>query len=199
VIRDVVFDIGGVLLEWDPGRVYRPLIPDPAELARFFAEVCTSEWNETLDAGRPFDDAIASLAAEHPESADLVEHWRRQDDMIAGEVEGTAALVDRLRAARRPLYLLTNMPADVFAARRRRYELLRSFDGAVVSGEEGVVKPSAAIFAVLTHRFGLDPATTLFIDDAERNVAGAAALGFRTHHFVDAATLEEELERLGVL
>jgi 2-haloacid dehalogenase len=199
VIREVVFDIGGVLLEWDPGRVYRPLIPDPDARARFFAEICTSEWNETLDAGRPFDEAISTLAAQFPESAELVEQWRRQDDMIAGEVEGSAALVARLHDAGLPLYLLTNMPADVFAARQQRYELLRQFDGSVVSGEEGVLKPSAEIFAVLTKRFDLEPSTTLFIDDAERNVNAAAALGFRTHQFVDAPTLEGELEQLDLL
>jgi len=194
-----VFDIGGVLLEWDPGRVYRPLIPDPVELERFFAEVCTSEWNETLDAGRPFDEAYAELAARFPDQAELIHAWRRQDDMIAGEIADTVRLVGRLRASGRPLYLLTNMPSDVFRIRQARYPVLRQFDGWVVSGDEGVLKPSPEIFEVLTRRFDLDPAETLFIDDAERNVAGAAALGFRTHRFDDAASLERALVELGLL
>jgi 2-haloacid dehalogenase len=195
----VVFDIGGVLLEWDPGRVYRPLIPDPVELDRFFAEVCTTEWNETLDAGRPFDEACDALAEQFPDHAELIHAWHRQDDMIAGEIAGTVELVGRLRASERPLYLLTNMPADVFRSRRARYPVLRDFDGWVVSGEEGVLKPSPEIFEVLTRRYDLDPAETLFIDDAERNVAGAAALGFRTHRFVGPASLERELTELGLL
>jgi 2-haloacid dehalogenase len=198
-IRNVVFDIGGVLLEWDPGRVYRPLIPDPDERDRFFAEVCTPDWNETLDAGRPFDEACAELAARFPEQADLVHAWKRQDDMIAGEITGTVELVARLRAGGRPLFLLTNMPADVFRDRRERYPVLRQFDGWVVSGEEGVLKPSAEIFGVLTDRFGLDPAETLFIDDAARNVSGAAAVGFQTHRFVDPASLATALVGHGLV
>jgi len=198
-IRAVVFDIGGVLLEWDPGLVYRPLIPDPDERAWFLAEVCTPDWNESLDAGRSFDEACAELATRFPDHADLVPHWRRQDEMIAGEVAGSGALVSRLRGKGRRLYLLTNMPADVFHARRGRYEVLRQFDGWVVSGEEGVLKPSAEIFAVLTARYALDPAESLFVDDAERNVAGAAAAGFQTHRFVDAPTLEADLVARGLL
>ncbi len=198
-IRDVVFDIGGVLLEWDPGRVYRPLIPDPVELGRFFTDVCTSDWNETLDAGRPFDEACDELAARFPDQAELVHAWRRQDEMIAGEIAGSVELVARLRALGRPLYLLTNMPADVFRDRLERYPVLRQFDGWVVSGEEGVLKPSAEIFEVLTRRYDLDPRATLFVDDAERNVVGAEALGFRTHRFVDAPTLARVLADHGLL
>jgi 2-haloacid dehalogenase len=198
-IRNVVFDIGGVLLEWDPARVYRPLIADPVELERFFAEVCTSEWNETLDAGRPFDEACDELAAQFPDQADLVQAWRRQDDMVAGEIAGTVELVARLRAAGRPLYLLTNMPSDIFRHRRERYAVLRQFDGWVVSGEEGVLKPSPEIFDVLINRYGLEPRETLFVDDAERNVVGAEAVGFMTHRFVDPPALARVLADHGLL
>ena len=189
----VVFDIGGVLLEWDPRLVYRDLLPHPGDLDRFLAEVCTPEWNATLDAGRPFDEACEALAARHPDRADLIHAWKRQDEMIAGEIAGTAEVVDRLHAAGTPLYLLTNMPADVFAARRRRYPVLQRFDGAVVSGEEGVLKPSAEIFAILRDRYALDPATTLFVDDMDANVDGARAAGFLAHRFVDAPALAAEL------
>jgi 2-haloacid dehalogenase len=196
-IRAVVFDIGGVLLEWDPRLLYRDLLPDPADLDRFLAEICTPEWNATLDAGRSFDEACDDLATRHPDHAELIHAWKRQDEMIAGEVVGTAELVARLHHAGVPLYLLTNMPAEVFAARRRRYPVLRLFDGAVVSGEEGVLKPSAEIFAILRSRYGLDPATTLFVDDMEVNVAGARAAGFLAHRFVDAADLAAVLREHG--
>jgi len=194
----VVFDIGGVLLEWEPGLVYRELIPDPAKREWFLAEVCTPEWNALLDAGRPFDEACAELAARHPAHAHLVQAWRRQDDMIAGEIGGTAELVSGLRDRGVPLYLLTNMPADVFAARREQYPVLRQFDGAVVSGEEGVLKPSPEIFARLRDRYRLDPAATLFVDDADVNVRGGRAAGFRAHHFVDPPTLAFELRAHGL-
>jgi 2-haloacid dehalogenase len=198
-VKNVVFDIGGVLLEWDPRRVYRDLIPDRAELDRFLAEVCTPEWNATLDAGRSFDDACAELAARLPDQAERVHAWKRQDEMIAGEVPGTAALVQRLRDRHVPLYLLTNMPVDVFRARQARYDVLRRFDGAVVSGEDGVLKPSAPIFQRLADRYALVPGETLVVDDAEVNVRGAHDAGFQAHRFVDAATLAATLNDLGLL
>lgn len=198
MVTAVVFDIGGVLLEWDPKLVYRDLLPDPADLDRFLTEICTPEWNATLDAGRPFDEACAELAARHPGHAPLIHAWKRQDEMIAGEVAGTAALVARLGDAGVALYLLTNMPAHVFAARRARYQVLQRFDGAVVSGEEGVLKPSPEIFALLRDRYRLDPGTTLFVDDQEANVAGARATGFLAHRFVDGPGLAAALRNHGL-
>ncbi len=192
----IVFDIGGVLLEWDPRLVYRDRL-DPGELDRFLAEVCTPEWNATLDAGRAFHEACDELAARFPEQAELIHAWKRQDEMIAGEIAGTAELVTRLRDGGVPLYLLTNMPADVFAARRARFGVLSLFDGAVVSGEEGVLKPSAEIFARLRDRFALVPGQTLFVDDAEANVRGARAAGFLAHRFVDPPTLAAALRDHG--
>jgi 2-haloacid dehalogenase len=198
-VRNVVFDIGGVLLAWDPRLLYRSLIPDPEELDWFLAEVCTMEWNSELDAGRSFDEACGDLARRHPDHAELVHAWKRQDEMIAGEIEGTVEIVRRLRDRGVPLHLLTNMPADVFESRREAYQVLRLFDGAVVSGEEGVLKPSAEIFDRLLGRFALDPAETLFVDDAEINVEGARRAGLRAHRFVDPPTLAAELGQLGLL
>jgi 2-haloacid dehalogenase len=194
----VVFDIGGVLLEWDPGLVYRTLIPDPEERQWFLSEVCNPEWNATLDAGESFDEACDALAARFPEHRALIHAWKRQDDMVAGEIAGTAEIVARLRAGGTPLYLLTNMPADVFASRCRRFPVLRQFDGAVVSGEEGVLKPSPEIFARLRDRFDLVPAETLFVDDVEINVVGARAAGFLAHRFVDPLDLTQALTKLGL-
>lgn len=196
-MRAVVFDIGGVLLDWDPRSFYARLVPDPAELDRFLTEICTPGWNASLDAGRPFDEACDELAARHPAHAELIHAWKRQDEMVRGEIAGTAVLVDRLRALGTPLYLLTNMPAGVFAARRARYPVLQRFDGAVVSGEEGVLKPSAEIFARLIGRYRLDPPRTLFVDDAEVNVAGARVAGLAAHRFVDAPTLAACLREHG--
>jgi len=198
-LRNVVFDVGGVLIDWDPRHLYRGLIDDEAELERFLAEVCTMEWNLTIDAGRSFDEACGELAALHPAQADLVHAWKRQDEMVAGEIPGTAGLVRRLRAERTPLFLLTNMPVDVFASRRARFDVLREFDGAVVSGEEGVLKPSPEIFGRLADRFDLVPGETLFVDDNEGNVDAARAAGFAAHHFVGAPALEAALVDAGLL
>ena len=188
-----------MLLDWDPRRVYRELIPDPAALDWFLAEVCTMEWNAALDAGRPFGEACAELAAQWPDHAELVHAWERQDEMVAGEVPGVADLVRQLRHAGVPLFLLTNMPADIFAARRRTYDVLGLFDGAVVSGEEGVLKPSAEIFDRLARRYRLAPPETLFFDDQEANIRGARAAGFRAHGFVDAPALAAALGAHGLL
>lgn len=198
-VRAVLFDIGGVLLDWDPRHLYRQLIDDPDEMERFLAEVCTAAWNATLDAGRSFDEACAELAAEHPERADLINAWKRQADMIAGEVPGTTAIVDRLADRGVPRYLLTNMPAAVFDERQATYRVLQRFDGAVVSGRDGVMKPTQEAFAFVAGRFALDPATTLFIDDSAGNVDGARAAGYVAHHFTGAAALESELRSLGLL
>ena len=186
-------------LHWDPRHLYRQLIADEGEREWFLAEVCTTAWNLALDAGRPFDEACAALEDEHPGHADLIRAWRRQDEMVAGEVPGTAELVRRLRETGVPLFLLTNMPADVFRARRERYAVLEGFAGAVVSGEEGVLKPAAEIFTVLTTRFGLDPAETLFVDDSPGNVAGARDAGLQAHQFTDAAALAGALSTLGLI
>jgi 2-haloacid dehalogenase len=198
-VTSVVFDVGGVLLDWDPRRLYRSLIPDEAELDRFLTDVCSPAFNAELDAGRSFDDACTELAERHPDHAELIHAWKRQDEMVGGEIPGVADLVRRLRLRGVPRYLLTNMPTDVFAARATAFPILGEFQGAVVSGAEGILKPSPAIFALLAARFGLVPAETLFIDDAEVNVAGARAAGYEAHRFVDAATLEAELLRLGLL
>lgn len=189
----VVFDIGGVLLEWDPERLYRQLIPDATERRWFLDHVCTPAWNGELDAGGPFDLACDELARRFPDHADAIHAWKRQDEMIVGEIPGTASVVEALRQQGVPLYLLTNMPTDVFQARRQRYAVLRQFDGAVVSGEEGVLKPSAEIFARLTQRFDLVPERTLFVDDMLVNVEGARAAGYLAYHFTNATALAEAL------
>ncbi len=198
-VRAVVFDIGGVLLDWDPRHLYRTLLPDEAAIDRFLAEVCTGEFNAELDAGRPFDDACAELAGRHPDQAELIHAWGRQADMIAGEIEGTAALVDRLVDRGVPLYLLTNMPRWVFDERVAAYPVLQRFSGAVVSGDEAVLKPDAAIYELVLSRFGLAAGETLFVDDRPGNVTAAEALGFAGHPFVDAPTLGRALVELALL
>jgi 2-haloacid dehalogenase len=198
-IRAVVFDIGGVLLDWDPGYLYRTLIDDEAEVERFLAAVCTTEFNAELDAGRDVDEACAELAERHPGQAELIHAWKRQAEMIGGEIAGTAAVVDRLVDAGVPRYLLTNMPRWVFDERVAAYPVLQRFDGAVVTGDEGILKPDPAVFELVLARFGLVAGETVFVDDRRDNVAAAEALGLVGHVFVDAPTLERALGELGVL
>ena len=198
VIRTVVFDIGGVLLDWNPRHLYRRLIADDTERERFLTEVCTPAWNAELDLGRSFDEACDELAARFPDQAELIHAWKRQDEMVAGVIPGMPELVERVQAAHVPRYLVTNMAAKDFRDRVERYPILQAFDGAVVSGDEGLAKPSAEIFGLLVSRFDVEPAESLFVDDTEANVRGAEAVGFRAHHFTDAASLAEVLEAHGL-
>ncbi len=196
----VVFDIGKVLVEWDPRHLYRDLIPDEAAMERFLAEVCTPAWNLEQDRGRPWEGAIADLSARFPDQAPLIrafrEHWIR---MVPGFVPGTVDLLEALRARGVPLYAITNFAADTFEECLQHFPLLGQFRDIVVSGREGIVKPDPAIFRLLLERNGLDAARCLFIDDSAANVRGAEAVGMRAHHFRDAATLEAELRALGLL
>ena len=199
-IDTVVFDIGKVLIEWDPRHLYRDLIAEEAVMERFLAEVCTPAWNLEQDRGRPWAEAIADLSARFPDQAHLVrafrEHWIR---MVPGFVPGTVDLLEALRARGVPLYAITNFAADTFEECLRHYPVLGRFQDIVVSGREGILKPDPAIYRLLLDRNGLDAARCLFIDDSAPNVRGAQAVGMRAHHFRDAATLETALHDLGLL
>ncbi|MCU1374518.1 MAG: family phosphatase [Actinomycetia bacterium] len=192
-LTTVVFDLGGVLVDWDPRHLYRQVLADDDEVERFLAEVCTWEWHTQHDLGRPMAETIPELAALHPEHAAAIALWReRYHDMVAGEVPGTAEVVRELHAAGVRLLVLSNMPADVLHV-LDGFEWLGLFDAVVVSGREGVIKPDPAIYRILVDRHGVDPATAAFIDDRPENVAAATDLGFRGIHFTDAAALRREL------
>ena len=199
-IDAVVFDIGGVLLDWDPRHLYRKLFDDEDAMNRFLEEVCTLEWHAAHDLGAPFQVSCARLAAQHPEHAELIWAWgRRSEEMVAGPIDGT---VDILRALRRRglrCYALTNMEAETYPRRLERYEFLRWFDGTVVSSAEGVAKPDPEIFTRLLQRFGLTAETTLMIDDNPSNVAAAAALGMPAIRFESPDQLRRRLVRAQVL
>lgn len=196
----VVFDLGGVLVDWDPRYLYRRLFDDPDEMESFLAEVTTAEWNAHQDAGRPWAEAIELLVAEHPERRELIEAFhRRWPEMLAGEIEGTVDVLAELRAAGVRLVALSNWSAEMFPVARARFDFLHWFEGIVISGDVGVNKPDRRIFQHLVERFSLEPAATLFIDDSPANVAAATALGFRAIQFTDALASRRELVRVGLL
>jgi 2-haloacid dehalogenase len=196
----VVFDLGGVLVEWDPRHLYRQLFDDPDEMESFLSEVTTAEWNAHQDAGRPWDEAVEVLTAEHPERRELIEAFhRRWPEMLAGEIPGTVDVLADLRAAGVRLVALSNWSAETFPVARERFDFLAWFEGIVISGEVGVIKPDRRIFEHLAEQFGIEPAEALFIDDSSANVDAATALGFRAIQFTDATALRRELVRLGLL
>jgi 2-haloacid dehalogenase len=199
-IDAVIFDIGGVLLDWNPRYLYRKLIDDEAAMERFLSEVCTMEWHEDNDRGVPFEVTCARLAAEHPQDAELIWAWgQRTEEMVSGPIEGTVEILSELRDRGVRLYALTNMEAHTYPLRRERFAFLRWFEGTVVSSDEGIVKPDPRIFRLLLERYGLDAASTLLIDDSARNVEAARALGMPTVHFRSPEALRQALEEAGVL
>ena len=193
-VEAVVFDLGGVLIDWDPRYLYRKLLADEAAMEEFLATVCTPEWNAEQDRGRPFAEGVAELAGRHPEHAvAIAAYHERWPEMVAGDVPGTVEVLADLRAAGVPLYALTNWSAETFAITRPRFEFLDWFCGLLVSGEEGIAKPDPAIFRLLLDRFGLDPAATFFVDDSEANVATARELGIDAVRFTGPRRLRREL------
>jgi 2-haloacid dehalogenase len=199
-IDAVVFDVGGVLLDWDPRHLYRKLFDDEQEMERFLAELCTVEWHAQHDRGVPAEQSCAELAAEHPEYAELIHAWsQRTEEMIAGTIDGSIEILRELKDAGIRCYALTNMEAETYPLRAARYEFMSWFDGTVVSAHEGVIKPEREIFERLLTRYGLEPARTLMIDDSRRNVEAAAGLGMQTVHYTSPAQLRGELERFGLL
>ena len=193
-VKAVVFDLGGVLIDWDPRYLYRKLLADEAAVEEFLATVCTPEWNAELDRGRPFAEGVAELVERHPEhAAAIAAYHERWPEMVAGDIPGTVEVLAELRAAGVPLYALTNWSAETFAITRGRFEFLEWFDGLLVSGEERVTKPDPAIFQLLLDRFGLDPTATVFVDDSEANVAAARRLGFDAIRFTGHEELRREL------
>jgi len=197
----VVFDVGGVLLQWDPRHLYRKLFAgDDAAMEHFLGNVCTEEWNERQDAGRTFADAAAELLPAHADKAHLIHAFgRRFDEMIPGAIEETVDILRELKRAGVPLYAVTNWSAETFPSAQNRFDFFAEFDGIVVSGEEGVIKPDPRIFRILLDRYDIPAHAAVFIDDNPANADAATNLGIHGIHFRSAAELRRELVALGLL
>jgi len=199
-IDAVVFDVGNVLVRWDPRNLYRSLIPDRAEREEFLASVCTEAWNHRADLGERFDDLVDELVAAHPERRELITAYRdRWSDMLGEPVTEAVALLTELRAAGVPVYALTNFSVETWPQAVRRYPFLDDFDGVVMSGRERVAKPDPAIYRLLVERYHLAPSRTFFTDDKQVNVDAARAAGLVAERFTDGAVLRRQLVTLRVL
>ncbi|MDG4893825.1 MULTISPECIES: HAD family phosphatase [unclassified Mesorhizobium] len=199
-IRHIVFDIGKVLVHYDPDIPFSRLIPDAGERKWFFDNVCTSAWNLEQDRGRTWEEAEALLIAEHPGHAENIRNFRRYwHEMAPHAYEDSVALLENLIDDGRDVTLLTNWASDTFREARARFPFLEKPRGVTVSGDIGLIKPDRAIYDHHVASFGLDPAASLFIDDSQKNVDGAKAAGWRAVLFTDAPTLKADLERLGIV
>ena len=199
-VAAVVWDLGGVLIGWDPRRLYRALLPEH-EVEPFLAEIGFAEWNHAQDAGRPFAEGIAELAARFPHRAELIAAYpQRYDRTLTGAIEPAVQALAELRdQARVRLLALTNWSAETFHHAEQRYGFLTWFEGILVSGREGLAKPDPRIFALLAERFGLDAGRTLFLDDSAANVAAAQAAGWQAVQVTDPDTPRRALTGLGLL
>jgi 2-haloacid dehalogenase len=197
----VIFDFGGVLVDWNPRYLYSKLFgDDEAGMERFLAEVTTPEWNLQQDAGRPWDEAVRLLSAEHPTQADLIAAYQhRWEETLGCPIDDSLHILRELKAAGHPLYGLTNWSHETFPIARQRYAFFDCFDGIVVSGEEGMIKPNPKLYETLLERYDIDPTCAVFIDDNKINVEAAEALGIHGIHFHTPAQLRAELIELGFL
>lgn len=193
-----VFDIGNVLLDWNPRYLYRKLFTDSERMEWFLQEVLTRDWILETDRGKPFQDAVAEQAARYPAlGAEIAAFDARWLETIGGPIAASMALLETLRARGVPVYAITNFSAEKFAVAREVFPFLARFDGIVVSGEENLLKPDAAIYRLLLDRHGLAALDCLFIDDVAANVEGARQVGMQGHHFQHPDALAEELRRHG--
>ena len=200
-IHAIIFDFGGVLVNWDPHRVFLKYFSNNTRAVdNFLAEINFSAWNLSQDKGYPFAQAVTDLSAQFPHYAHLIRAYNEQwEETITGSIPGTVELLHRLKAVGYELYGLSNWSAEKFAIVRHKYGLFELFDDIVVSGEVKLVKPDPAIFQYLLQKIDRIPQECLLIDDSPQNIEAAQKMGFVTHHFTSPARLELELQQMGVL
>jgi len=196
-----VFDLGGVLIDWNPRYLYRKLFDgDDAAMERFLAEVTTPEWNGEQDAGRTWAEAVDVLTRQHPEHATLIAAYAiRWPETLGEAIHSTVDVLDDLRRTGVRLFALSNWSAETFPIARPRYPFLEWFEGIVISGEVRMAKPDARVYRHMFERYSLDPATAVFIDDSEANVNAARELGMIAIRFDGADALRRALAGLGLL
>ncbi|HVX25492.1 MAG TPA: HAD family phosphatase [Parafilimonas sp.] len=198
-IDTIVFDFGGVLIDWNPRHLYKTLIDDEEQMEWFLKNICTDEWNVQQDKGRSLEEGTAILKQQFPEHAEFIEaYYGRWEEMLNGEIYETVEILHELKNKFK-VYGLTNWSAETFPVALERFNFLKLFDGIVVSGDEKLIKPGKEIFHLLLSRYNLHAENCVFIDDNVRNVQSAANIGFHAIHFTSAENLREKLVELNLL
>lgn len=197
-IDTIVFDLGGVLIDWNPKYVYRTIFDTEEEIDTFLNEVCNMEWNVQQDAGRSLAEATESLVSHHPKwEKEIRAYYGRWEEMLGGAILESVDILESLKAGGQyRLYALTNWSNETFPIAFARYEFLKIFEGILVSGDEKLIKPDPAIYTLLFDRYKIDPATSVFIDDSLKNVEGAKTAGMRAIHFRSPMQMREELAEM---
>jgi len=198
--KTIIFDFGGVLIDWDPRHLYKKIFADESEMEWFLGNVCTLSWNLEQDAGRPFTEAVTLLQNQHPQYHEHIQAYHtRWQEMLNGAIEETVEILHELKQAGYTIYGLTNWSAETFPVALERFPFLHELDGIVVSGTEQLVKPDPTIFNLLLQRYNLTAADCIFIDDNIYNIEAAHNLGFEAIHFSTPGELRVSLAGLGVL
>lgn len=196
-ITALVFDLGGVLIDWNPRHLYRRLFADQDEMEHFLANICTPDWHRQHDLGADTLASCRRLASLHPGYQDLIMAWaEHSEEMAIGQFDEAVDVLTELKAAGMRCYALSNMEPDTFTIRAGRFPFMKLFDGYVISGMEGVAKPDQRIFELMLQRYDLDPATIVFVDDAQPNVDAARALGMNAVQYTSAQQLRADLTAL---
>ena len=200
MITTIIFDLGGVLIDWNPEYLYRKVFKDESEMKHFLEKVCTPEWNEEQDAGRTLAEATDFLLKEYPEHEENIRlYYNRWQEMLAGAIEGTVKIFEKLKETKRfKIYALTNWSAETFPIALEKFEFLGWFDGVVVSGTEKKRKPFPEFYQILLDRYQVKAEETIFIDDNLRNVDAAKQVGLDAIHFRTPEQLNEELLNRGI-
>jgi 2-haloacid dehalogenase len=200
MISTIIFDLGGVLIDWNPEYVFQHVIPDPERRRFFFENICTHDWNVEQDAGRPLAEATELLVNQHPEwESEIRDYYGRWEEMLGGPIHETVELLRELRdSGQCRLIALTNWSGETFPVALARYEFLHWFEGIVVSGDEKTRKPFPDIYEILLDRYSVVPEAAVFIDDSLKNVEGAEAVGINGIHFQGAPALRHTLAEWGV-
>jgi 2-haloacid dehalogenase len=200
-IDTIIFDLGAVLIDWNPRYLYRKIFKTEEEIDWFLQNICTSEWNEKQDAGRSFDEATQELVQKFPDHKIAIEAWySRWTETINGALSGTVEILESLRKSKKyRLYALTNWSAETFPWALANFEFLQWFDGIVVSGEEKTRKPFPEFFQILFDRHQVNPTTSIFIDDNLANISGGLDVGLQVIHFQSPEQLRKELLQLSIL
>ena len=201
MINTIIFDLGAVLIDWNPHYMYRTLFDEEEEMKNFLATITTSDWNEEQDAGRSLEDGTAQLVREFPEhEANIRAFYSRWDEMLGDALEGTVEIFRQLKeSGKYKIYALTNWSAETFPIALERFEFLSWFDGIVVSGAEMMRKPTPGFYNILLDRYQVNPAEALFIDDNYRNILAAEQLGIKSIHFTSPEALSEILHKMRLL
>jgi 2-haloacid dehalogenase len=200
-IDTVIFDLGNVLIDWNPRYLYRKIFSDEGRMERFLQDVCNMKWNELLDLGCDGRECVQELAQLHPHlSSEIGAYWERWSEMVTGDIPGTVEIFRDLRSLEKyKILALSNWSTEKFAMTRPRFEFLSWFDGIVLSGEEKMVKPDPRLYRILLDRHDVTPSRAVFIDDVQKNLDAASRLGIHTVLFTDPVELRRRLTDMGVL